>query len=491
MPGWFTVPASSWARDRKAIPAPWPEVLAVADLRFWDDPIACGGEARPSLRTLGALWGWGKNRVDALVNDEQRWRDNGGTATGQRRDKRGTVDKASTKAIARSRDSDGTEAGQRRDNDGTPFRDPPSPSHTPNTQDETGEGSGEGCNAPAALPGVDPSEQEAPCPAPDTAPRMAAGAPDGDATSRRSAEPPSAPWSAPSATGSVSAKPTPTPRSGRSPGKPPTGGPGTSDDIPSTGGRIEVPSTPSAPRGAGSCAGGASGAPLALPLPSASGDQSSLPKARGKGPRGKQAHPHQRALTDAWGRAWAKAYPGVRYPWQLQGPDRARVAGWAEALGLDDGVDLAEGVARLEEGATRYLEAVELGRAWPPGPASTQGFTAKIAEWLAPAEAQPRARGEWRGEAPKVEAPALALVPPPREEEPLDPENVIDPRQPWNQRNWRSVQAKFPGMTRAGMDSCVCDIHWRAKLWKREAERVARLAAMDAEQAAQAAEGGR
>ena len=61
------VPAAAWERDRTQIAGRWPEVLVRLDLAYWSDPLCCGGQRRPSVRTLAATWGWPPSTAGDLI----------------------------------------------------------------------------------------------------------------------------------------------------------------------------------------------------------------------------------------------------------------------------------------------------------------------------------------------------------------------------------------------------------------------------------------
>ena len=112
---WIALPSASWTRERLHIAGEWPAALAVADLRFWADPLAPhNGMTRPSVRALALTWGWKRGRVHALIQDSPRWEDDR-TATGQRPDSDRTADQGINGAINRESDSDRTATGQRPD----------------------------------------------------------------------------------------------------------------------------------------------------------------------------------------------------------------------------------------------------------------------------------------------------------------------------------------------------------------------------------------
>jgi hypothetical protein len=75
MAGWIPTPADRWLEHRLAIPCEWPETLVVLDLRFWDDPIACGNRKRPSVRKLAELWGWNRGAATRLIKNRAAWAD--------------------------------------------------------------------------------------------------------------------------------------------------------------------------------------------------------------------------------------------------------------------------------------------------------------------------------------------------------------------------------------------------------------------------------
>lgn len=75
MAGWIPTPADLWAVERGCIEGRWPSVLAVIDLRYWDDPKACNGRTRPSSRTLAKTWGWAPTAVLRLIRNTEFWAD--------------------------------------------------------------------------------------------------------------------------------------------------------------------------------------------------------------------------------------------------------------------------------------------------------------------------------------------------------------------------------------------------------------------------------
>ena len=77
MAGWVPVDADGWFLDRNKIAGPWPRSLAVLDLRFWDDPIACSKRPRPSARALAIAWGWNRNTTNRLIKNREAWVDEG------------------------------------------------------------------------------------------------------------------------------------------------------------------------------------------------------------------------------------------------------------------------------------------------------------------------------------------------------------------------------------------------------------------------------
>ena len=155
MSGWIPMPAQDWLDQRADIAGEWPEVLVVMDLRFWADPIACGGRKRPSLRSLSGLWGWSRGRTERFVADSGRWadphktggttvgqqRDTGGTSAGQNRDSRPPSKAGNQDELGQVRDSRGTPVGQQRDTTETPpkgdTRVSPTPSPTPTPSPKT------------------------------------------------------------------------------------------------------------------------------------------------------------------------------------------------------------------------------------------------------------------------------------------------------------------------------------------------------------------
>jgi len=64
-----------WAVERWRIATPWPECLAVLDLRFWSDPHPSNRRERPSCRVLAETWGWSRGRTQRLITDRERWAD--------------------------------------------------------------------------------------------------------------------------------------------------------------------------------------------------------------------------------------------------------------------------------------------------------------------------------------------------------------------------------------------------------------------------------
>lgn len=72
---WQPYPTDDWLAERHTINGPWPEGLAIMDLRFWADTSAPKqGQKTPSRRALARLWGWSPSRVDRL-HRSGRWRD--------------------------------------------------------------------------------------------------------------------------------------------------------------------------------------------------------------------------------------------------------------------------------------------------------------------------------------------------------------------------------------------------------------------------------
>lgn len=136
MAGWFTVPADDWYRQRMDITQKWPDVLAIADLRFWADPKACSQRARPRNADLAATWGWSKSRVQRLVADQKRWRDSMGHKRVDDGSPMGRRDHGETDESP----DDGSKVGRKRVDDGSGLKEthaqPPALSPTHSSSDE-------------------------------------------------------------------------------------------------------------------------------------------------------------------------------------------------------------------------------------------------------------------------------------------------------------------------------------------------------------------
>jgi len=134
MSGYVPGPQSAdWGRERTHIRGPWPVVLVLLDLRYWDDPRCCAYQNRPSIRALAETWGWHRAKVARIL----RKRDKSETVARQERDKSETTDAGSTRNKKGKRDSSETAARQERDNSETPLdtraRTSPTPTPTPKT----------------------------------------------------------------------------------------------------------------------------------------------------------------------------------------------------------------------------------------------------------------------------------------------------------------------------------------------------------------------
>ena len=108
MSGWTPVPHEHWEADRlEVVGVRWPRSLAILDLRYWADPLACRRKPRPSIRELAAVWGWSSSRVHRLIASDA-WRDPRGTPAGQSRDSRPPKKPDNSAETGQSRDTRGT-----------------------------------------------------------------------------------------------------------------------------------------------------------------------------------------------------------------------------------------------------------------------------------------------------------------------------------------------------------------------------------------------
>ena len=73
LPPWTPMETAAWETVRALIPKPWPEELAIQDLRV--DALCCawGGGSMPSQRTYADRWGWTRHRACTLMQDEAAW----------------------------------------------------------------------------------------------------------------------------------------------------------------------------------------------------------------------------------------------------------------------------------------------------------------------------------------------------------------------------------------------------------------------------------
>jgi len=73
--GWIRFDVTGWGAQRLHVCGPWPESLAVLDLRYWADPLACDKRPRPSTRALGRAWGWSESKARRFIGRQGSWAD--------------------------------------------------------------------------------------------------------------------------------------------------------------------------------------------------------------------------------------------------------------------------------------------------------------------------------------------------------------------------------------------------------------------------------
>ncbi len=76
MSGFFAPQADWWRSIRERLPKPWGREEAMTDLRWWQDQVLIGREARvPSYYALAEHWGWGEKKARILMSREEEWGD--------------------------------------------------------------------------------------------------------------------------------------------------------------------------------------------------------------------------------------------------------------------------------------------------------------------------------------------------------------------------------------------------------------------------------